>query len=274
MSLETIVIRRPRTAKPLPILVNIPHTGTRIPNELSQNFASRMMGDLPMTDWHLESLYDFLPDMGITMVHNVFNRVVVDLNRPAEGDIQHQAAFQTGLVPLETFDGDRIWKTDPTADEVRMRINTYYVPYHQALRSLVSEMLTQHETLYFIDAHSINGHACKTHPDLKMDVYLGNQNGKTCGDVFMNLVEDQFKKFRYHTAQNDFFDGGYTTALYGANPRIEAMQIEMRQRMYMEEGNPYDALYKPQFSQTKQDITDMFDMLVTDMRHGGLLPQG
>jgi N-formylglutamate deformylase len=62
-----------------------------------------------MTDWHLHALYDFLPALGITTIHAVYSRFVVDLNRPPDGHALYPGRFETGLVPMETFSGDKIF---------------------------------------------------------------------------------------------------------------------------------------------------------------------
>ena len=42
-----------------PLLVSMPHTGTRIPDALLRRMTP-VAATLPDTDWHLEQLYDFL----------------------------------------------------------------------------------------------------------------------------------------------------------------------------------------------------------------------
>jgi hypothetical protein len=67
----------------------------------------------PMTDWHLHQLYDFLPALGATTIFATVSRFVVDLNRPPQPRALYPGRFETGLVPLETFQGETVFQTPP-----------------------------------------------------------------------------------------------------------------------------------------------------------------
>ena len=67
MEHKPYAVREPSTAE-MPVLVSIPHTGTHVPEPVAADFASDYIRGLPMTDWHLHHLYDFLPALGITTV--------------------------------------------------------------------------------------------------------------------------------------------------------------------------------------------------------------
>src|SRR5690606_23908371 len=55
--------------RPNGVIASIPHTGTWLPDTLRARLASDAMRALPMTDWHLHELYDFLPGLGVSVVH-------------------------------------------------------------------------------------------------------------------------------------------------------------------------------------------------------------
>ena len=63
-----------------PLLVSMPHTGTHIPEALLARMtpAATMLAD---TDWHLERLYDFLDELGASVLVATHSRYVIDLNR-------------------------------------------------------------------------------------------------------------------------------------------------------------------------------------------------
>jgi N-formylglutamate amidohydrolase len=100
-------VRAPRAAA-LPLVVSIPHTGTRLPAEIAGELASDEMRRLPMTDWHLDRLYDFLPELGATTLCAMYTRFIVDLNRSPVPQALYPGRFDTGLVPQQNFQGEQV----------------------------------------------------------------------------------------------------------------------------------------------------------------------
>ena len=94
---------RPAKNSEVPILVSIPHTGTFVPDGIAKSFVSEHIRALPMTDWHLHHLYNFLPVLGVTTVFATYSRVVCDLNRPPIAKALYPGKFETGLVATKTF---------------------------------------------------------------------------------------------------------------------------------------------------------------------------
>ena len=121
-------LRLPAMA-PVPLVVSIPHTGTWLPPEVEMRLASPAMRAQPMTDWHLHLLYDFLPDLGATTLHATVSRFAVDLNRPPEPRPLYPGRFETGLVPLQTFQGEPVFGDPPTTAEVEAWRNAWHAPY-------------------------------------------------------------------------------------------------------------------------------------------------
>jgi N-formylglutamate amidohydrolase len=67
-----------------PLLVSMPHVGLHIPDDIAAGMTdlALMVSD---TDWHIDRLYDFLDDLGASVVAATHSRYVVDLNRPPDG---------------------------------------------------------------------------------------------------------------------------------------------------------------------------------------------
>ncbi|MDH4053492.1 MAG: N-formylglutamate amidohydrolase, partial [Rubrivivax sp.] len=66
-----------------PLLVSVPHVGTEIPAAIAERMdpRARLVED---TDWHLDRLYDFVRDMGASLLVPRYSRYLIDLNRPPE----------------------------------------------------------------------------------------------------------------------------------------------------------------------------------------------
>ena len=68
-----------------PLLVSMPHIGTQIPADLHDAYSIRALS-VEDTDWHLDLLYDFLDDIGASVIKPCYSRYVIDLNRPPDDD--------------------------------------------------------------------------------------------------------------------------------------------------------------------------------------------
>lgn len=76
--MDSYVITRPTVAA-LPVVATLPHSGTYIPPDIASGMLDAHLSSLPSTDWHLDRLYTFLPDMGVTTLRATHSRYVIDL---------------------------------------------------------------------------------------------------------------------------------------------------------------------------------------------------
>lgn len=256
---------RPPDAKEIPLLVSIPHTGTHIPPEVTARLASDAMRALPMTDWHLHHLYDFLPEFGVTTIHATHTRFMADLNRAPEPRQLYPGRFETGLVATRTFWGDDIWREPPTEAEIAAWREAIHAPYHAELRALLEALRERHDAVVLIDAHSVASRASLLHAELEHDIYLGNRDGETCGEWLSGSVEKAFSAAGLKVVRNNPYKGGYITDHYGRLPGVEALQIEMCQRVYMDENDPAGALRHPRFAATKEMLRGVFEKLAGEL---------
>ena len=50
-----------------PLIVNVPHAGTLVPDSVSPHLTLAARA-LPDTDWHVEKLYDFVAEHDVTLM--------------------------------------------------------------------------------------------------------------------------------------------------------------------------------------------------------------
>lgn len=245
----------------IPLVVSIPHTGTLLPEDTRRRLASPEMLAQPMTDWHLHKLYDFLPDLGVTVIHAVYSRFVVDLNRPADGKPLYPGRFETGLVPLETFTGERVFAEPPGPEEVAELGREFHQPYHVRLGELLTERLDTWGRVVLVDAHSVASGANRLHPALDRDIYLGDRDGESCDAWLLECLRTAFEVEGLSVSVNEPYKGGYITDHYGRLPGVESIQIEMCQRVYMDETAPEDGPKHRSFNTARHMLRRVFTSL-------------
>ena len=222
-----------------PLLVSMPHTGTFVPEWLAPRLSPAARA-LPDTDWHLERLYDFLGDLGASVLIATHSRYVVDLNRPPDNTNLYPGQDTTGIVPLDTFHHEALYLPGfpPSEDEVAERIRVFWRPYHDRLSQALTDIKAKHGYALLWDAHSIFSVLPRFFQGKLPDLNLGTADGKSCapgiGEALRKSVEG------YSAVLNGRFKGGYITRRYG-NPAngVHAVQLELSEATYMDEKAPY-----------------------------------
>jgi N-formylglutamate deformylase len=250
-AVEPFGLRLP-SGTPLPLIVSIPHTGTWLPADVRASLASPAMAAQPMTDWHLHRLYEFLPALGATTIFATVSRFVVDLNRPPQPRALYPGRFETGLVPLETFQGETVFQAPPGPAEMEARRLAWHAPFHARLQALLDEARARFGRVVLLDAHSVASAPNRLHGALQEEIYLGDRDGATCGPWLRDLLHEGFTAEGLAVAINAPYKGGYITDHYGRQDGVEAIQIEMAQRVYMDEAVPAGGPEHPRFAAAQQ----------------------
>ena len=222
-----------------PLLVSMPHSGTFVPDWLRARLSPAAQS-VPDTDWHLERLYDFLDELGASVLVATHSRYVVDLNRPPDDTSLYPGQDTTGIVPVDTFHRDALYQpgTEPGQVEVANRIDTYWRPYHRKLAESLAELKAKHGYALLWDAHSIFSELPRFFQGRLPDLNVGTADGKSCaagvGEALAKAVEE------YSVALNGRFKGGYITRHYGDPANVvHAVQLELSEITYMDEKPPY-----------------------------------
>jgi N-formylglutamate deformylase len=222
-----------------PLLVSMPHTGTHVPEWLEPRLT-RPAKALPDTDWHLEPLYDFLDELGASVLVATHSRYVVDLNRPPDNANLYPGQDTTGVVPLDTFHKEPLYirSFEPPAAEVSERIASYWQPYHAKLAETLAALRNQHGYALLWDAHSILSVVPRFFAGRLPDFNLGTADGKSCapgtGERLASIPKN------YSVVLNGRFKGGYITRTYGRPAEgIHAVQLELSEAVYMEQEPPF-----------------------------------
>jgi len=226
-----------------PLLVSMPHVGTDIPDDIAAGMteAGRAMPD---TDWYVDRLYDFLDELGASTIASTHSRYVIDLNRPPDDENLYPGQDTPGLVPIDTFDHQPIYQAgaEPDADEIARRLERYWRPYHEKLRSTLDELVEEHGVAFLFEAHSIRSEVPRLWRGRLPDLNLGTGDGSSCAaGIAAAMLEAAEDSADYTAVLNGRFKGGYITRRYGEPARnIHAVQLELSQRTYMTEDGAFE----------------------------------
>jgi len=226
----------------VPLLISMPHVGTQLPATLAARMTpvARQLDD---TDWHLERLYAFAHQLGASILVPVHSRYVIDLNRPADGASLYPGQNTTGLCPDITFDGVPLYLDGevPDAHDIAQRLDTYWQPYHHALQAELARLRATHGRALLWEAHSIRSHVPRLF-DGELPVFnFGTVDGQSCDTALATrLLELARHESGSNAVLNGRFKGGYITRAYGQPAEgVQAIQLELAQRSYMQETRPY-----------------------------------
>ncbi len=234
----------PGKAPKLPIVLSVPHCGTEFPAEVKGEYRADLISSPEDTDWFVHRLYDFAPEMGITLIYARYSRWLIDINRDSQSKpLYNDGRLITELVPSKTFLGEDLYrKSPPKEEEIARRLEHYYWPYYKKVESLLFKLKEEFSHVLFYDAHSIKQNVPTIHPDPFSDLILGNQDEKTADSKLIACAVENLQSSSYSFVHNGLFKGGQLTRYFGQPEKgIHALQLEMTKINYMnEETTSYD----------------------------------
>jgi formiminoglutamase len=220
-----------------PLIVSVPHAGTDIPDEMEPRFVSPFLARKD-ADWYVDQLYGFVEDLGGTVVRTSISRSVIDVNRDPSGASLYPGRATTGLCPSETFDGETLYLDGEAPDEaeIQARRETWFDPYHAALRTEIDRLRQFHHRIVLFDAHSIRSVVPRLFDETLPHLNIGTNDGASCAADLRTLVERQARATPFSHVTDGRFKGGWITRHFGRPLLgVHAVQLELAARAYLPE---------------------------------------
>ena len=224
----------------IPLLISVPHAGTRLTPDVERQMtaAGRTLTD---TDWQVDRLVDFAPDLGTGLIQAEYSRYMVDLNRPPDDRPLYDQAG-TGLVARETFAGEPLYRdgSRPNQEDIDRRVEQFWRPYHLRIEAELDRIRAEHGFAVLFDAHSIASRVPRLFDGRLPDLNLGTFEGRSCAPDLEELAAKTLARADdFSHVVNGRFKGGYITRHYGRPEKgIHALQLEIAQACYMDEADP------------------------------------
>ncbi len=215
----------------VPVVACLPHGGRHYPAELTGALA--VSPDILWSDWRTRELYAFLPALGITTITTPLSRFVADVNRDPAGE--RHGGFWSSVVYAQMPNGRAVYQRPLTPAEIEQRIRLAHEPFHRALDAVIDRLLRRFSRLLLLDLHSFGVR-------LGRDVILGDRSGATARPGAVRLLADAFAGCGFDVGLNERFTGGWTVRRFAGHPRVDAVQVELNQRRYLDfTGHVYPA---------------------------------
>jgi N-formylglutamate deformylase len=254
-----------------PLLVSVPHAGTRIPDELAPLYVERALA-VEDTDWHLDAIYDFARGMGASLLLPRHSRYVIDLNRPPENTPMYPGVNNTELCPTRFFTGEPLYRPGqaPDSQQVAARLARYWQPYHDALAGELARLKSVHGHALLWDGHSIASQLPWLFEGRLPDLNLGTASGTSCApSLRAALMKGLDAQQHFSHVTDGRFKGGYITRTYGRPADgVHAVQMEMCFSTYMAHEAPPWTLDAPRVADHLQPLLRAMLQTMLDWRPG------
>ena len=228
-----------------------PHSGRDYPDWFLKRSRLNEKTVRSSEDAFVDQLFCVAPQMGAPFIKAGAPRAFIDLNRgmdeldPAlvEGVRQcghnPRVASGLGVVPRVVANGQAIYNGKLTREEVDLRIDTYWRPYHDALRGQLDQAHAMFHEAILVDCHSMPHEAMDSvarAAGSRPQVVLGDRFGASADREIVDRIEAAFVTAGLRVARNTPFAGAFITQHYGRpGRRRHAVQVEIDRSLYMDE---------------------------------------
>ena len=231
------------------VLFNSPHSGS-IYTDRFMRLTDLSLNTLRSSeDLFVDQLFSPVVGLGSLMLAAKFPRSFIDLNRGCEELdpllIEDLTAYKDtlkvaaglGVIPRVVADQTPIYKHRLSIDDATERLQGFYFPYHDKLKSLIKQTEASFKKVILLDCHSMPlssvNVARKKDP---VEVVLGDCFGQSCEHEIVVELKNLLTEAGFNVSLNNPFPGGFITKNY-ANPvnNIHVVQIEILRSLYCHE---------------------------------------
>ena len=252
-----------------PLFVDSPQSGRIYPVDFAYTCPLPLLRQAE--DAFMDEVIADATKAGIATLTAEFPRSMIDVNR-AENEIDPEVVDGTwpeelapktthslsfGLVRNRLRNGVLLYNGPLSVAEIKRRIETYYRPYHEALKTQIAKRQQRFGVCYLINAHSMPLYTDKEIP--MPDFVLGNREGTSCASSFIHEAQKILQDMGYSVVLNKPYRGREIVQRYGLQGQgAHALQVEVRRGLYMDEA----ATEKHQgFELLQSNMTRFFESL-------------
>ena len=224
------IVRHPPAGTGTPILVSVPHYGTRpLPHITRDDYGEPWFETFAygFADTFANDLYGDLHEHGATVLATPFSRMFVDVNRRRD-DFEHhggEVRSRRGVVRTHTMREIPIFARPLRLDDLEQRLQSHYDPYYSALEHLLAQLHRIYGYAMLLDGHTGSPRRMQDH-----QVIIGTRQETTCAPELAAAVAAIFTRHGFDVHENvSGYTGGNIVATFGQPRarRVHALQLEI-----------------------------------------------
>jgi N-formylglutamate deformylase len=241
--MQNMAFGRARSADS-PILVAVPHIGTKIPNELLVHPAwAQIEGRL--SDPAGVALLGAAEKADISYVAAVYHPCTIDFNVATDNRPLSQRLNRTGLCRTHTSRGEALYPEgkEPTEEEVEARVEEFWRPFHETLTAELLRLRKLHENVLLLVPHATSWLSPYRNQTGAADCNVGTDLGASCDKQLVSTLTDVVKGHDRSWVVNGKVADAFCASRYGMPfSGIHAIEFEVagRWRAELETGARLD----------------------------------
>ena len=235
------------TAENLPVFVSIPHSGEKVPPEVTwlNKPEVTLMRDV---DRYVDKLYEpGIQNLKLQSIVTDWHRYVVDLNRKpedfdqqsVEGANEPKGKHPKGLHWSVTTHQEPLIEEPMTMELHNQLVANYYQPFHDQVQATRDHLFSAYSQVYHLDLHSMPSLGTDLHPDpgqQRAEVVISDFHGQSASPEFLEVVMKAYQEVGFQVAYNWPYVGGGITQMYGRpQENRHTIQVELNRALYMNE---------------------------------------
>lgn len=259
------------------VIVCSPHSGRDFPDWFLAETCLDMAALRSSEDAFIDDLIQPALAAGAVTLTARLPRSIVDLNRGASEldpdtvecgrsrPTTPRALAGLGVIP-RVVSGQRVIRNAPVPlAEAQRRIDTYWRPYHQALRDLIEQARARFGWAVVIDMHSMPhdavAHMLPPHPE----VVIGDRHGISCSAVLRERVCAAFRHSAFRLRLNAPFSGAYIASAYGRPTQgVHVLQVEIDRALYLDDARMVPSAEYPRLARRLAEVLEQVAVLRPD----------
>ena len=224
------IVRRPAPGTGSPVLVSVPHFGTRpLPHITRDDYGEPRFETFAygFADTFACDVYGDLHEHGATVLATPISRMFVDVNRRRDDFEERDGEVRShrGVVRTHTMRDVPLFARPLAPADLEQRLRAHYDPYYATLDQLLGELREEHGFAILLDGHTGSPRRMHDH-----QVIIGTRHGATCSPALTEAVRAIFTRHGFETHENvSGYTGGNIVATAGqpAARKVHALQIEI-----------------------------------------------
>ena len=219
-------------------IIHIPHASLKVPTEFKNNLLVDEeyfnKENIFISDYLVDK---FIPNNFNNIIKFKYSRMFCDVERYLDDSKEEMSKYGMGV--LYTKDSNSKVFVNRQKDE-KLTIDLYK-KHHEELDNMVERILSKYNNCFIIDLHSFSDEFVykmfnkKNNPDICIGI--NNNYNKELLEKTIN----HFNSYGYSIKINYPYSGSIISNRF---PKVNSMMIEINKRIYLNNQNNFDKLYK------------------------------